>query len=113
MLFTKSLLFAGAFVAAANAAVVEVFSDQNCQNSKGTTNVWDNSCDTNMPNYFQSFKITEQGGHDQQITAYIRNACAGAQGACHGATQVGQCFTSFGANGASNALGSSTHCGVV
>lgn len=111
MHFGKSTIALMAAFAFSNAAVVNLFSDTNCQNPAGSRNVWDNSC---APlGGFQSYMITSGGGGGQFVTAYSRNACAGDATSCVGAGSVGTCFQAINGNGGSNAMSSGTMCGVA
>lgn len=109
MHFIKSTIALMAAFAFTNAAVVDLFSDTNCQVPAGSRNVWDNSC---APlGGFQSYRITSGGGGGQFISAYSRNACAGDVTSCVGAGSGG-CFQAINGNGGSNAMSSGTSCGV-
>ncbi|KAJ5805356.1 hypothetical protein N7474_011243 [Penicillium riverlandense] len=113
MMFGKlSVSIMGAYALLANAAIVEMYSDQDCQISVGSRNVWDNTCATGVPG-FQSFMITTAGGSDQSLTTYSPDACALAYIACVGAGSVGTCYRSYDNDGGSNALSSSTECGMA
>lgn len=113
MMFGKlSVSIMGAFALLTNAAIVEMFSDSNCQTSVGSRNVWDNTCATGVPG-FQSYIITTAGGSDQLLTTYSPDACATAYITCNGAGSVGTCYPSFDSDGGSNAISSSTDCGMA
>jgi hypothetical protein len=113
MLFSKISVHAmSAFALVANGAILEMYSDRNCQNSVGSRNVWDNSCATGVPG-FQSYIITWPGGDNQAITTYSRAACAGPQTTCNWAGSTGVCYPSFNSAGGSNAIGSGIACGFV
>ena len=114
MMFGKlsPVFLGGAFALLANAAVLDLFSDQNCQNWIGSRNVFDNTCATGVPG-FQSYMITTAGGDGQVITTFSRDACAGPQTTCDGAGAVGECFPAFDSVGGSNAISSATLCGLA
>jgi hypothetical protein len=106
MLFSKLSLAIAAFALGTNAAIVDLYSDRNCQVPAGSRNVWDNSC-APLGGY-QSFKLTYPGGNDQVIRAYSRNACAGPETQCLRAFLAsGVCYGSWNNDGGSNAMGSS------
>jgi hypothetical protein len=113
MFFGKTVvaLVAVLLTSTSNAAIMNFYSDQNCQNGAGSRNVYDNSCAPTGG--FQSFMITSGGGSGQQITMYSRNACAGPYTACVGAGSVGTCFRSVNGNGGSNAVSSGPVCGAL
>lgn len=94
-----------------NAVVVDLFDDTDCNTPAGSRNVYDNSC---APlGGFQSYRITNSGGSGQQLSAYSRNACAGAVTSCTGVAATGGCIRATNDNGGSNAMSSSPVCGAV
>jgi hypothetical protein len=110
MLLNKlSIAIAAAFALLSDAAVVDLFSDTNCQVGAGSRNVFDNSCA--RLGGFQSFRITSGGGGGQKITAYSRNDCVAPATGCTDAGQVGVCIRATNQNGGSNAISSYTFCG--
>ncbi len=106
MLFNKlSVTIIGVFALLSNAAIIEMYNDQNCGNSVGTRNIWDDSCATGVPG-FQSFKITFVGGLGQQLNVWSRDACAGPLTACVNARNTGTCYLAVNGDGGSNAVSS-------
>lgn len=100
-----------AFVALADAAVVHTFSDGNCQNFIGETNVYDNSC-SHQPG-FSSYIIIAGPWSQQDLTTYSNGDCAGPQTSCNDAASVNVCYPAWDSAGASNAIGSGAACGFV
>lgn len=100
-------------LAATNAALVSIYSDQQCQNLIAERNVEDNSCAPTGG--FSSWKVTGGGGSGQQITSWSANNCApsGDQTACISANGNADCQFAVNGAGASNALSSGTCCGCV
>ncbi|KAF1347181.1 hypothetical protein BDV97DRAFT_358735 [Delphinella strobiligena] len=99
---------AGLFVAS-QAYVVELYETKDCSGSSTSRNVYDNTCA--YVDGFQSFKLTTKGGKLQQLTAYSRQACAGAttfQGCAAGVDSmaIGVCHQAHNSKGGSNALSS-------
>ncbi|KAL1296495.1 hypothetical protein AAFC00_000007 [Neodothiora populina] len=115
MKFFQSLFVATAGISAVSQAyVVDIYDTKDCTGSARSINVYDNTC--KYPGGFQSLKVTTQGGSSQQLTAYSRQACAGAQTlrkCVHGpdSVPVGQCFQTTNGNGGSNALSSYSSAG--
>ena len=113
MMFSKlSAVVLTAFAFTTNAAVLNMYSDENCENWVGSRNVWDNTCAEGVPG-FQSFVITSGGGGGQLVTTWSPDACAGAYTNCVSAGSVGQCFLATDYAGGSNAISSSYACGSV
>jgi hypothetical protein len=106
-----SITLIGAYALLANGAIIEMFSDSECQNSEGTRNVWDNSCATGVPG-FKSYIITVPGGSGQYVSTYSPDACAYAHISCNSAADVGVCYSSFDSAGGSNAISSGAGCGA-
>jgi hypothetical protein len=105
-------IMGGAYVVLTNAAIIEMFSNQNCQNSVGSYNVWDNTCATGVSG-FQSYIITMAGGSDQDITTWSRDACAGVYTTCNNVRSIKVCYLAFDSSGGSNATSSAVACGFV
>jgi hypothetical protein len=95
-------------LALANAAIVDLFADQNCETPAGSRNVYDDSC---APlGGFQSFRVTYQGGNGQYLTAYSPNNCNGGQTACISAQGDYGCHKAVNSRGGSNAMSSGHGC---
>ncbi|KAE9364513.1 hypothetical protein N431DRAFT_474103 [Stipitochalara longipes BDJ] len=107
----STIALVAAFLSTANAAVINMYSDSNCQNYVGNRNVWDNTCAATGG--FQSYMITTEGGDNQQISTYSPNNCSGSYLSCNGARSTGVCYASYNSAGGSNAISSSTSCGVA
>jgi hypothetical protein len=105
-------IMGGAYAVLTNAAIIEMFSDQNCQNSVGSRNVWDNTCATGVPG-FQSYIITTAGGSGQDITTWSGDACAGVYTTCNNAGSIEVCYPAFDSSGGSNAISSAVACGFA
>jgi hypothetical protein len=110
-MFIKAAILLAALTATANAAVVDFFNDNNCQDFSYSRNIYDNTC--GPTGGFQSFRVTADGGNFQRLTAYSRNACAGASTACIDAYGNYGCVSATNVNGGSNAMSSGTDCGLV
>lgn len=108
MYASKTTLFAlmAAFITATNGAIVQLYSDENCQTAAGSRNVYDNTCAPTGG--FQSYKITTSGGGNQFIRAYSPNDCSSTQTMCGPAGASNTCYKAVNADGGSNAVGSST-----
>lgn len=109
MKFFSTIAVAATMVLSTQAVVVNLYSDQNCQNPAGQRNVYDNTCAPTGG--FQSFSIDTYGGSLQKLIVWSRNACAGdqtnkvcAQG--RNKPGLGACFRAYNGNGGSNALSS-------
>lgn len=111
--YTTFLATLTTFLVGTNAVVVDYYADQNCNQQVDNRNVYDNSCATGIAGY-QSF-IIRVGPNDpnQIVTAYSRDACAGPTTACVQATTLNQCIVAVNGDGGSNAMSSSTGCGVA
>lgn len=111
--YTALLAAAATLMTGTNAVIVSFYSDQNCQNMYNSRNIYDNTCATGVGGY-QSFIITT-GSTDagQQVSAFSRDACAGDVTACVASNQLNRCITAVNGNGGSNAISSSTGCGLA
>ena len=100
---------AGLLVASSQAYVVTLYTGDGCTGAVATRNVYDNTCA--YTGGFKSLKLTKQGGGGQQLTAWSRNACAGAAtlrdcaSGNHGLV-VNKCYGTTDGDGGSNALSS-------
>jgi hypothetical protein len=115
---TLTTLLAAATVPLARAVVLNIYSDDNCQDQVGNVNVWDHTCATMGDNGFSSFQITETTPtYGLQLTTYTRDACAGWwTRPCvdpWDEKNVGVCYKAINEHGASHALSSGDYCGVV
>lgn len=107
---TNTLTLLTAAFTMTNGAVLNLFSDQNCQVAAGQRNVYDNTCAE--LGGFQSYVIVNAGGDGQDVTAYSRNACAGPYNSCVSAKSTGICYPAFSSDGGSNAASSGAACGL-
>ncbi|KAB5566360.1 hypothetical protein GE09DRAFT_1055923 [Coniochaeta sp. 2T2.1] len=110
MLNKLSVALAAALAISAEAAWVHLYHDKNCQNFAGERNVWDNTCAPTGS--FSSFKVVSDGGGDQNLRAYSRNACVfPTTSICAAAKKNDQaCISAYNSDGASNAIGSWSSC---
>ncbi|KAK3181456.1 hypothetical protein K4F52_007318 [Lecanicillium sp. MT-2017a] len=93
-------------VAAANAAVFELYEGDNCSGKMvERRNVYDNTCA--YVKTFRSAKMIKKGGGGQMISFYKNKACAAPRLRCLEAHVLG-CHN---ANDYSKAISSYTHCG--
>ncbi len=93
-------------VAAANAAVFELYEGDNCSGKMvERRNVYDNTCA--YVTGFRSAKMIKPGGGGQMISIYKNRACAAPRLRCLEAFNLG-CHN---ANDYANAISSYTHCG--
>ncbi|KAJ6786938.1 hypothetical protein PWT90_09386 [Aphanocladium album] len=97
---------------AANAAILDLFSDNNCEHKVGERNVWDNTCAEQGELGFSSYRITTGGGFGQVISTYVQNNCAqgGPVSSCKEAYKVGECVNAIINAGSSHAISSYTFC---
>ena len=91
-----------------------MYDSTDCTGASTSRNVWDNTCA--YTSGFQSLKLTYSGGDYQQLTAYSRQACAGAetfQGCAAGvdSLKLNVCHQTTNGDGGSNALSSYSNGG--
>lgn len=106
---------AAGFFAVSQALIVEMYETTDCSGSSVSRKVWGNTCAYTAG--FQSLQLTSNGGASQQLTAYSRQACAGAttfQGCAAGVNslQIGECHQRTNRDGGSKALSSYSSGGV-
>jgi hypothetical protein len=104
-------------IGSAVGAIVNFYSDQNCHDFIDQRNIFDSTCATGVGGY-QSYAIIVAGGHDQTLTAYSRDACAGHINSCVGATgPLDTCFLAIDSSASggigSNAMSSALGCGPL
>ncbi|KAK5656892.1 hypothetical protein OQA88_4443 [Cercophora sp. LCS_1] len=111
MILSKLSLATATLVLAANAAVVQLFSDRYCKEPAGERNVWDNTCAPTGG--FQSYRIvTSATDEHQRLRAYSKNLCLDKVTSCSKAQASEGCYRATNEDGGSNALGSSLiYCG--
>lgn len=109
-MLAKAFTITITLAATCNAAIVQLYSDNQCNNWVGERNVWDNTCATMGEMGFSSYKITTSGGGNQVLSSYVMDACLCAVSSCKEAWKVGECVNAIIEEGSSHAMSSYTFC---
>lgn len=104
MQFQSALLALFAGIAVTNAAVIQFYSDDNCQTTTFKQNIYDTTICASTGG-FKSYKITTAGGTGENIETYSTNACATSTSSTS-ASEVGVCVVATNSNGGSNSVSS-------
>ena len=69
-----SIFVIGAFLSCTRASLVDLFTDDNCQDLLYNMNVYDETC-ADWVDTFSSYRVTYDGGNGYKLTSYSSSDC--------------------------------------